>query len=243
MPKKLKQNNRDPDLDARAQRIKKRRRKLGISQTQAARKAGVNLSLWNKYENGKFEHSREEEKIALALEMDLDELRTGQQKNKTELIFVCGKHEERIKIDDDYPVIQPPSPVITWEQAGRTVFSARDVKGDVKYAQRYQKTNVEAFVLVMDGDSMQNSSMSAPSFLPGDMLHFDPITPTSIQPKPGDYVIARRRKERTAIFRQLVSDCGKQYLVAPNPRYPVIELTDDIKIFGILIFQGRDLRS
>jgi SOS-response transcriptional repressor LexA len=241
MSKKKLKKKTEASVDSFAHRMKERRLELGLKQVQAAAKAGISPQLWSRIEHGEIKSSGQKTSISRALEVDIYYLETGRLKNQDEIIFISGKHEERIKIDKKHSIIQILSPIITWEQAGKTIFSARDVKGSCKNAQRYQKSHIESFVLVMDGDSMQNPSITEPSFMRGDMLHFDPVAST--QPKPGDYVIARHKKERTAIFRQLVTDCGKQYLVAHNPRYPAIELTDDIKIFGILIFQGRDLRS
>ncbi len=239
MAKKTKKN---PSLKTLAERIKYARNESKLIQAECAKKARMSPTLLNKLESGVIKDTTRIFDLAQALGVDVYWLKSGREESKDEVIFLSGRHEERIQIDSKYSIIQLWAPIITWDQAGHTVLSAKDVRGDYKRAQRYQRASIDSFVLVMDGDSMISQHPGQSSFLPGDILHFDPVCDNR-KPKPGDYVIARVKNARNAIFRQLISDCGEQWLVAKNPQYPNIKLTDDVKIFGILIFQGRDLRS
>lgn len=239
-----------PNLKTLAARMKHMRlfhesrdKESGLWQQKAcAKRADMPYQLWNDVERGKIKSPTyaNGKKIAEVLEVTVGWLYTG--KNESSIRFIAGAHEEKIPLDENYPIIQLYAPIVNWQQAGRTVLSGKDVSGVHKRVQRYQGASRHSFVLIVDGDSMVNPDKGKTTFLPGDMLHFDPAS-NSRKPNPGDYVIARDESEKTAIFRQYITDCGKPFLKAFNPYYPLIEVTESTKIFGILIFQGRDLRS
>lgn len=229
------------DKHAQAKRIEAARVRKGLSQEECARRANWSPQVWNNIERGRTRAGERLFVIAKILDVSAEYLYDGREQFAVTL--TNGDKKSIVNYDKHHPVLQSYACVITWQEAGNTIFCDSDIKDyDARQKeQRYAHSSSESFLLMMDGDSM-NDSTDHHTFLPGDKLHFDPATSRN-EPKHFDYVIAREKKSDSAIFRQLIVDCGKKWLVAKNMRYPAVRLTDEFTIFGILIFQGRDLRS
>jgi SOS-response transcriptional repressor LexA len=176
--------------------------------------------------------------IATALGVTIEWLITGQERFG---ISVIAGNEQKV-VTTQYPKVTCYVPVITWKEAGKTIKCAEDVKLSANRKHipvMGEDANLQTFALCMQGDSMSSSGPRQISFIDGDYLFFSPDKP----PFPDCFVIARSKHESTAIFRQLVIDCGTPYLRPINNQYPVIKLTDEYAIFGVLIGCFRDFST
>lgn len=86
----------------------------------------------------------------------------------------------------------------------------------------------KAFALTVTGDSME--APAGISFIEGATLIVDP----SYTAKPGAYIICLQGQEQRAIFKQLIHDGNKRYLKPLNPRYPLLEADNSLKIIGVV---------
>jgi SOS-response transcriptional repressor LexA len=48
-------------------------------------------------------------------------------------------------------------------------------------------------------------------------------------------LVVRREDKREATFKQLVIDGSRRFLKPLNTRYPVIEITTEVKVLGVVI--------
>ncbi len=98
------------------------------------------------------------------------------------------------------------------------------------------------FVLKVRGESMYNP-VGRLSFADGDLIFVDPDR----QAENKSCVVVRREDEQTATFKQLVLEGeapnARQYLKPLNPQWPepIIELTADARLCGVVIFKGMAL--
>lgn len=81
------------------------------------------------------------------------------------------------------------------------------------------------YALKVQGESME------PRYHDGDMIFVDP----DVSEVHGSDVIVRLENEREATFKRLVIDGSRRYLKPLNTRYPVIEITTEAKIVGVVI--------
>jgi SOS-response transcriptional repressor LexA len=81
------------------------------------------------------------------------------------------------------------------------------------------------FALKVQGESME------PRYHDGDMIFVGP----DISAVHGSDVIVRLENEQEATFKQLAIDGSRRYLKPLNTRYPVIEITTEAKIVGVVI--------
>jgi SOS-response transcriptional repressor LexA len=81
------------------------------------------------------------------------------------------------------------------------------------------------FALKVQGESME------PRYHDGDIIFVDPDK-SAVH---GSYVIVRLENEQEATFKQLAIDGSRRYLKPLNTRYPVIEITTEAKIVGVVI--------
>lgn len=102
--------------------------------------------------------------------------------------------------------------------------------------------SASTFVLQVRGESMYNPTGRL-SFADGDLIFVDPQR----QPTNKSCVVVRREAEQTATFKQLVQEGeppnAREYLKPLNPQWPepIIELTEDARLCGVVIFKGMAL--
>ena len=126
--------------------------------------------------------------------------------------------------------LKPYIPLIPWSLAGRDI-SPEQV---IKYLPRWPDDhNENSFALMVKGDTMVNPYSGAPSFEPGCFIFIDPERPAIN----GSLVIVRLPGIEDVIFKMLIKDAGKQYLININPRYPTYELPEKATICGVIIGQ------
>jgi len=93
------------------------------------------------------------------------------------------------------------------------------------------------FQIAMCGDSMMSPFDIGYSICPGDTVIID----RNIEPILGDIVLVKIKK--SVKIRRLIKDGDESILKALNQQYPVIPLSDQIKIMGVVIEIRRKLTS
>ncbi|MCX2694291.1 LexA family transcriptional regulator [Pseudomonas sp. DCB_CB] len=122
-------------------------------------------------------------------------------------------------------------PEISWVQAG-TAREAVDM-GNVALCPQHSSdvwAGEDAFWLRVTGDSMTPSSGS-PSFPEGFLILIAP----DIEPRPGQFVVARMISTNEATFKQLVRDAGELFLKPLNTAYPTRAVDDAWEIIGTVV--------
>lgn len=198
-----------------AERVKKRRRQLGLTQVKAADLAGIRQQSWGSIEEGKTSKPRNIVGIARALQCSPDWLMNG------------GPLLSRAEVGSR------KIPLINVVQAGAFAEKApiTGVDGDFEYVLTDMNWSNEAFALKIEGDSM------APSFHTGDVVIIDP----DIEPHPGEFVVAKNGDHEATFkkYRPVSFDAqGEQVfeLVPLNTDYPIMRSdTLPIRVIGTMV--------
>lgn len=122
-------------------------------------------------------------------------------------------------------------PEISWVQAGAAKEAVE--MGNVALCPQHTSdvwAGEDAFWLRVTGDSMTASSGS-PSFPEGFLILVAP----DIEPRPGQFVVARMTSTNEATFKQLVRDAGELYLKPLNSAYPTRSVDDTWEIVGTVV--------
>ena len=121
-------------------------------------------------------------------------------------------------------------PEISWVQAGIAKEAAE--VGNLSTSPRHTSdvwAGEEAFWLRVVGASM--TSATAHSFPEGSLILVAP----DIEPRPGQFVVARMLDTAEATFKQLVKDAGELFLKPLNPAYPMKPLDERWEIVGTVV--------
>lgn len=147
-----------------ADRVRNRRIELGLTQTEAAERAGIRQQSWASIEDGQTQKPRNIIGIANALECDASWLMQGG-------VFIPISELNVRKV-----------PLISYVQAGALVESTpiHDIDGNFEYVLTDVELSEHSFALRVIGDSME------PDFKEGDIVIIDP----EIEPAPGEFVVA-----------------------------------------------------
>lgn len=121
------------------------------------------------------------------------------------------------------PNLSRPLPVLSWVQAGKMVDIAEgaDITTAEEWFSLYEtKVGRNAFVLIVEGDSMTSPYAEGVSFPPGTRIVVDP----DMAANPGDYVVAVDATTNRATFKKLHYEDGRWYLKPINPKYDLITI-------------------
>ncbi len=121
-------------------------------------------------------------------------------------------------------------PIINWLEAEQWLknpdqFNAKNFSNGLITSVHVSS---QAFALKVEGDIMESSSGTS---FPRDCTI---IVDTDQPAQNGTYVLAKMANENGLIFRQMIIDGSKRYLKPLNPRYPVIELTLQDLVYGVV---------
>jgi SOS-response transcriptional repressor LexA len=121
-------------------------------------------------------------------------------------------------------------PEISWVQAG-SAKEAMDVSNVALCPQHSSDVwaGENAFWLKVIGNSM--SSANGTSFPEGYLILVGP----DIEPRPGQFVVARMIDSNEATFKQLVRDAGELFLKPLNPSYPTKPVDNTWEIVGTVV--------
>ena len=124
------------------------------------------------------------------------------------------------------PEIVRRVPLISWVQAGQwnEVCDVLPLESVLEWIPALARVGPRAFALRIQGDSME------PKFPVGAAI----VVVPDVHAQQGDYVIVRLDGTDECTFKQLVEDAGKRFLKPLNPRYPLIEVTCNATVVGIV---------
>ncbi|WKZ93584.1 LexA family transcriptional regulator [Chimaeribacter arupi] len=198
-----------------ADRVKKRRAELGITQAEAAEKAGIKQQSWASIEDGKTLKPRNIVGISQALQCEPAWLMNGG-------VFLPVSEVNTRRI-----------PLISYVQAGElaTKSPIEALDGSFEYVMTDMDWSQYTFALRIIGDSME------PDFKAGDVIIVDP----EIEPSPGEFVVAKNG-EHEATFKKyrptFMTTDGRQHfeLIPLNNDYPTMNSAErHINIIGTMV--------
>ncbi|MCU8015954.1 LexA family transcriptional regulator [Shewanella sp. SM72] len=199
-------------------RVKKRRSKLGMTQSQLAEAISTSQQTIQSIESGLVGNPRKLKEIAEALQTTPEFLRfgVGEMDNATVMASTSNY-----------------LPLISMVQAGAWADIQEVSPLDVELYPCPIKCSKRSFIVKVEGESM------LPDFKPGDLIYVDPDK----QAENSSYVVARLDDENQATFKQLIIDGNKKYLKALNPDWPnkFVEINGNCTIVGKVVFTGKAL--
>lgn len=201
-----------------AERIKKRRLQLDLTQKEVAESALTSQAALQKIESGVTKNPRNIKQLAAALNTSPEFLQFGVGDIDNGVVVAAANNY---------------LPLVSMVQAGAWSEIQESPVSDTKLYPCPVNCSKYSFVVRVEGDSMMNA------FVPGDLLYVDPES----QPINGSFVIARLDDENQATFKQLIIDGNKKYLKALNPDWPnkFIEINGNCTIVGKVVFAGKEL--
>ncbi|TMP88541.1 XRE family transcriptional regulator [Pseudoalteromonas ruthenica] len=200
------------------ERVKHRRKELGLTQYQLADQVGTAQTSIQKIEKGDTKNPRNIEAIARVLNCSPEYLRFG-----------VGEGDNV----SSGPVVKRQLPLISWVQAGAWSEIQEVSPVEAEHFMCPVNCSDKSFVLKVQGISME------PKFLDGDLIFVDP----EARPEHGSYVVARLDEENQATFKQLIIEGGQKFLKALNPNWPdpLMPINGNCTIVGKVVFTGKSL--
>jgi SOS-response transcriptional repressor LexA len=231
-----------------ADRLKARRKEIGLSQVDLARVSGVSQTTISDIERGRNDGSGRILDLAKALGCRPEWLEKGtgqmlpitrddiiQKLKGIKPVSLFGEDQNVIDLGQSSRTI----PLISWVQAGQ-FCNAPDLLHPGDYEELIpcptKKAGRHSYALRVQGDSMVSPFPGQRSYLPGTVIICDPDAVVTN----GCRVVARIHSEETATFKVYSEDAGKRYLKPINPQYPIIEMTKDMHICGVVVGSYMD---
>jgi len=129
-------------------------------------------------------------------------------------------------------------PIVAWVLAGELSENPapplNEVAEDWLFI-RADKSGPRSFALRVIGDAMGSPFPSGPTYPHGTIIIVDPDRPATI----GSRVIAKKPGEE-ATFKVYTEDGGRRLLKPLNPQYPIVEMTPDYRICGVVAGRWTD---
>lgn len=204
-----------------SERVKKRRIKLNLTQSQLAESSFTTQQGVQRIESGK-----------TLVPQNIKELAQALQTTPEYLQFGVGELDNA----EMGPSIRKFIPVINYVQAGNW-GDINEIKesGAIYNSKLVCPVNCSenTFALRVQGVSME------PRFQSGDLIFVDPLA----QVENGSFVIARLDDENQATFKQLVIEGEQKFLKPLNKDWPdqLIAINGNCTIVGKVVFKGEEL--
>lgn len=135
--------------------------------------------------------------------------------------------------------LQEKVPLITYNDAchWHEIFNDFMIENAQEWVHCPVSHSENAFALKVEGESMFNPHEKI-SFSEGEIIYVDP----SKKPTNGCFVVAAS-KDGIVKLRKYIVDGGTRYIKALNPSWPrpFLEMTDDCRICGVVIYKGMTL--
>lgn len=131
------------------------------------------------------------------------------------------------------PAVKRVVPLISWDQIGLDIEVHDELPVEARYLCPIECSE-KSYVLRVCGISME------PKFRDGELIFVDP----AVRPTHGKFVIVRLAQNQEPVFRQLITEGGKQYLRTINPNWPdhVTEAGGSVQFLGVVIFKGETVQ-
>ncbi len=200
-------------------RIKERRKELGLTQKALARKVGVShvtISQWESDTNqpkGRY----------------LADLSNQLKKDMAWIMGIAGSDVSNVEAAT-FTSRTKKRPVISHVQAGnwKESFDYYNAGDDVEWEDAPDSASDSAFWLRVIGDSM--TAPAGTSIPEGMLILVDP----DIAPENGRLVVAKLAGSDEVTFKKLVIDAGMKFLKPLNPSYPSIPIDESCVIVGVV---------
>ncbi|KPL99268.1 repressor [Vibrio splendidus] len=205
-----------------AERVKQRRKLLGLSQASLAELVGVAQQSIFKIEGGVTTKPRNIISLAKALECDASWLLTGKGYSNPEQGFV---NSENLVV----PLLKRV-PLISNVQAGNWKSVQLNL-ADEEFEWQFTPAKVsdDAFALRVTGNSMTNP-FGSPSIPDGSIVIVEPCS----APDSGKIVVATLNDEPQATIKKLEIDGPNKFLIPLNPSYQPIPINGNCRIVGFV---------
>ncbi|HCT2375989.1 LexA family protein [Morganella morganii] len=202
------------------ERIRQKRRELGLTQQALADKAGVNRVTVTGWEKGDYQPNGVNlQQLAEALETDARWLTDGVMSTEANVRFS--------KLNSP----RGEYPLISWVSAGNWCEALEPYhrKSIDKWYETTVHCSEDSFWLEVKGDSMTApSGLSIPE---GMVILVDP----EIEPSSGKLVVAKIDTDNEATFKQYIVDAGNHYLKPLNPQYRMTAINGNCRIIGVVV--------
>jgi len=193
-----------------AERVKKSRVNIGLTQTDLAKSIGVSRQQIANYEKGGSSPRADGlNKLSAALGVSAEWLRDG-----------TGDKSSSGSRDIDF--IHRKVPVISWSDTASRLEKNNPTINACSWVFPPTEVSQHAFALLVRGDSMLNPHGS-PSFPEKSIVIVDPM----IDPLSGDIVVCAFKSSGEVTMKKLIIDSGQKYLKPLNPAYPNMPVEDD----------------
>lgn len=224
-------------------RIKAARKYAGLKQGELADKVGIKQASISDMETGKTGSSSYTASIAAACGVDPLWLETGQGDmrpkesiNPTDNGGNIGPlqvHEATVVPLGDIQRV----PLISWVAAGAwsEAIDLYEVGDAEVWMPCPDPIGPRGFALRVEGDSMTSPYPGYESYPHGTFIYVDP----DVAHKSGDPVVAKLPASNAATFKIFIEDAGQFYLKPLNPQHPMIPITEETHIVGVLVGSYR----
>jgi len=213
-----------------------RRRELGLSQIELAKRVGVSQPTIYKAEQGAIDISRwpwqRLEALRRALKWTPEEFteKTGIELPGTRLEAMGAQ-----------PTTMTRVPLLGVVSAGRGISHAEpmgEVEVPSEVVERYGHYGL--YALEVDGDSMFCEDLPY-SIPPGSVV----VVARELEPRPGDLVIAWSKAHEVGYLKELEEKRGHQVLKSWNPEVPpiLVRPEDEVEVQGVVVHVGFDPRK
>lgn len=204
-----------------ADRLRAKMKELNLSESELSRQAKVPQPTINRILSGESASPRRGtiEGLGKALAVSPDWLMFGTNASEESNITAALQPNRSFAY-----------PEISWVQAGNA-REAGEV-GNISACPRHTSdvwAGEDAFWLRVVGSSM--TSPTGHSFPEGSLILVAP----DIEPRPGQFVVARMIDTNEATFKQLVRDAGELFLKPLNSAYPMKPIDDAWEIVGTVV--------
>jgi SOS-response transcriptional repressor LexA len=219
-----------------ADRIKEARRRLGLSQEEFGRRAGLGgKSAVSQWERGETEPSGDSLlELRRALNLNDEWVREGKGPMflPSPTARLVGRLYHAPSVAEAGATYGGKVPLISSVQAGswREVIDNLPPGVGEDWVSATGPVKAHTYALRVTGDSME------PEFPEGMILIVEP----ELEPQVGDFVIVRLDGDVT--FKQLVQDSGEWFLKPLNPRYPIRPLPSGATFCGVVREANRRYR-
>ncbi|ASD68512.1 LexA family protein [Pseudoalteromonas piscicida] len=200
------------------ERIRNRRKELGLTQVKLSELADMAQQTLQKLESGKSQTTKKLDKLAEALSCTPEYLQFGVGELDNASIG---------------PEIRNRLPLISWVQAGAWADIQEVSQLEAEHFLCPVNCSDKSFVLRVQGVSME------PKFQDGDLIFVDPEAACVH----GSYVVARLDDDNQATFKQLIIEGGQKFLKALNPNWPeqLVPINGNCTLVGRVVFTGKSL--